>query len=58
VPVPEVAKEKEAEGTDAEVGETAYLVERVHGAERNTKDMRGQLGQEGAGRGMAIPRAS
>jgi hypothetical protein len=46
------------ERTDAEVGEASYLVERVHGAERNTEDMRGQSGQDGAGQGMARPRAS
>jgi hypothetical protein len=35
----EVAKDEEAEGTDAEVGEAAYLVERVHRAEWNTEDV-------------------
>jgi hypothetical protein len=54
----EVAKDKEVEGTDAEVGEATYPVERVHGAERNTEGVRGQAGQDNAGRGMAIPRAS
>jgi hypothetical protein len=32
----EVAKDKEAEGTNTEVGEAAYLVERVHGADEVT----------------------
>jgi hypothetical protein len=54
----EVAKDKEVEGTDAEVGEATYLVKRVHGAERNMEDVRSQSGQDGAGRGRAIPRAS
>jgi hypothetical protein len=44
--------------TDTEVEEATYLVERVHGAERNMEGVRGQAGQDSVGRGMATLRAS
>jgi hypothetical protein len=54
----EVTENSEVKSTDAEVEEATYLVERVHGAERETEGVRGQAGQDRARRGMAIPRAS
>jgi hypothetical protein len=54
----EVAENSEVKSTDAKVGEATYPVEKVHGAEREMEGVRGQAGQNSAGRGMVIPRAS